>query len=472
MIRLYSMKSQLIFLISVLIMISCNSTDKNENSIKNVFTGEDGEVKLIVLSPGHFHASLLQKEDIDQVNDTVYVYAQDGPEVDQYLKNIDQYNGREVNPTKWNEIVYKGDDFLTKLLNEKKGNVVVLSGKNQDKTEFILSSVNNGLNVLSDKPLAINTDDFRKLEQSFNSADSNKVILYDMMTERYDLLNIIEKGIVNNIDLFGELEKGSPDNPSIVMNSEHHFYKDVSGVPTIRPAWYYDVEQQGEGIVDVTTHLIDLVNWKFFTDPSLNYNNDIEVLKATHWPTEISLDEFSKSTNETSFPSYLNKYLKNDKLQVFANGTINYNIKGVNVEVIVKWDFYGPNHGADTYSSIIKGSKASTIMLQNEEQNYIRQLYIKRNDAVSKADFVDNLNKSINVLKNKYPFISFKETDDNLYLIEIPVENRTNHESHFKNVAEVFFGYLVNRNMPNWEIPNTIAKYYITTKALEIAETK
>lgn len=453
-------------------MISCNSTDKNENSEKNVFTGKDGEVKLIVLSPGHFHASLLQKEYINQVNDTVYVYAQNGPEVDQYLKNIDQYNGREVNPTNWKEIVYKDDNFLTKMLSEKKGNVVVLSGKNQDKTEFILSSVNNGLNVLSDKPLAINGHDFMQLEQAFTSADSNKVILYDMMTERYELLNIIEKEIVNNSDLFGELEKGSPDNPAIVMNSEHHFYKDVSGVPTIRPAWYYDVEQQGEGIVDVTTHLIDLVNWKFFTDSPLNYNNDIEVLKATHWPTEISLDEFTKSTKEPEFPDYLIKYLKEDKLQVFANGTINYNIKGVNVEVIVKWDFYGPNHGADTYSSSIRGSKASTIMLQNEELNYIRQLYIKRNDTVSKADFVNQLDETINNLKKSYPFLSYKEVDDNLFLIDIPVENRTNHESHFKNVAEVFFGYLVNRNMPDWEVPNTLAKYFITTKALEIAEIK
>ncbi|MFQ8805711.1 MAG: putative oxidoreductase C-terminal domain-containing protein [Alistipes indistinctus] len=31
-----------------------------------------------------------------------------------------------------------------------------------------------------------------------------------------------------------------------------------------RPAWYYDVTQQGEGIADVTTHLIDLAAWKCF----------------------------------------------------------------------------------------------------------------------------------------------------------------------------------------------------------------
>ena len=98
------------------------------------FTGEEGEVKLIVFAPGHFHASLLQKERLPQVNDTVFVYAPDGPETDQYLKNIDQYNSRKENPTSWNVNLYQEDDFWDRMLSEKRGNVVVLSGKNQDKT--------------------------------------------------------------------------------------------------------------------------------------------------------------------------------------------------------------------------------------------------------------------------------------------------------------------------------------------------
>lgn len=40
------------------------------------------------------------------------------------------------------------------------------------------------------------------------------------------------------------------------MTSIHSFYKEVAGKPLTRPAWYYDVTQQGEGIADVTTHLI------------------------------------------------------------------------------------------------------------------------------------------------------------------------------------------------------------------------
>ena len=55
------------------------------------------------------------------------------------------------------------------------------------------------------------------------------------------------------------------------------------------------------------------------------------------------------------------------------------------------------------------------------------------------------------------------------YLIHIPLENREGHEAHFKYVGERFFKYLVDRDMPDWEKTNTLAKYYITTTAVEVA---
>ena len=32
--------------------------------------------------------------------------------------------------------------------------------------------------------------------------------------------------------------------------------------------------------------------------------------------------------------------------------------------------------------------------------------------------------------------------------------------------------YLNNHNIPDWEVPNMLAKYYTTTKALELAKQK
>ena len=51
-----------------------------------------------------------------------------------HLNRIDAYNQRPESPTRWNEKVYLGTDFLEKMLSEKAGNVVVISGNNQKKS--------------------------------------------------------------------------------------------------------------------------------------------------------------------------------------------------------------------------------------------------------------------------------------------------------------------------------------------------
>ena len=120
-------------------------------------------VTLITLDPGHFHAALVQKNMIDRIDSNVYVYAPGGPELKAHLDLISRYNDRADNPTRWNEVVYTGTDFAEKMFTEKKGNVVVLAGNNRQKTEFIRRSVDSGLNVLADKPMAINAADFELL---------------------------------------------------------------------------------------------------------------------------------------------------------------------------------------------------------------------------------------------------------------------------------------------------------------------
>ena len=53
--------------------------------------------------------------------------------------------------------------------------------------------------------------------------------------------------------------------------------------------------------------------------------------------------------------------------------------------------------------------------------------------------------------------------------IKLPEKLVEGHESHFARVTDNFLEYLKNKNMPVWEVPNMLAKYYTTTKALEIA---
>jgi len=56
--------------------------------------------------------------------------------------------------------------------------------------------------------------------------------------------------------------------------------------------------------------------------------------------------------------------------------------------------------------------------------------------------------------------------------ILVPDEHRIGHEAHFRIVTEKYLQYLEQGKMPDWEVSNMIAKYYITTKALEMARQK
>lgn len=343
-------------LISILFIVASCSFSKKQ-TMNKAEANDSCKIEVVVLDPGHFHASLLQKDALAVINDTIRIYAPEGIGVNQYLESIDSYNHRPKSPTTWKKQVYTGEDYLQKMLSDHKGDVVILAGNNQKKTRYIIESIKAGYNVLADKPLAINSQDFQLLTEAYQLAQQKGLLLYDLMTERYDILNIIEKELLHQTELFGELQKGSPDNPSVIMESVHHFFKKVSGKPLVRPAWYYDIAQQGEGIADVTTHLIDLINWQCFPDEAIHYQSDVKVLSAKHWPTPITLAEFSQSTQTDSFPIYLNQYIKNDVLEVMANGSLNYTVKGIYMGMKVTWNYMPPVHGGDTFTSIKKGSK-------------------------------------------------------------------------------------------------------------------
>lgn len=441
-------------------MIAChNNTDKKDKSA----------ITLVTLDPGHFHAGLVQKTMFPGVDSNVYVYAPAGPDLDMHMKRIDGFNTRADNATHWKEHIYTGPDFFQKMIDEKKGNVVVMAGNNQKKTEYIFKTLQAGMNVLADKPMAIDKQGFELLQKAFVMAAEKKVLLYDIMTERFEINTMLQKEFSQTPSIFGALEKGTAQNPAVTKESVHHFYKFVSGSVLQRPAWFMDVTQQGEGIVDVTTHLVDLVQWECFPNQALDYNKDVELLSAKRWSTPMTLGEFTDITKQSSFPDYLKKDLGNDTtLNVFSNGEINYKLKGVHAKVSVTWAYKAPEGTGDTHYSIMRGTRANLIIRQGKEQNYKPALYIEpvhKNDAPFEKDLAEALKK----IQDKYPGIDTKKTA-NGWQVMVPDSYNTGHEAHFGQVTEKYLQYVKEGKLPGWEVPNMVTKYYITTAALELAK--
>lgn len=423
--------------------------------------------KLITLDPGHFHASLVQKFMYADVDPVVHVFAPAGDDLTEHLNRIERFNTRTNDPTHWQEKVYTGPDFFAKMLAEKPGNVVVLSGNNAKKTDYILQSVKAGLNVLADKPMAITPGDFGKLKQAFDMAAANKALLYDIMTERSEITTILQRELSQQPALFGELVKGSPTEPAITKESVHHFSKLVAGVPLKRPQWFFDTRQQGEGIVDVTTHLVDLVQWEAFPERTLS-TSDVEMLNARHWTTPITAQQFKQVTGADSFPDFLKPDVKDGVLQIQANGEFTYKLRGVHAKVSVVWNFEAPPGTGDTHYSIMRGTKANLVIRQGAEQKFKPVLYVENTRATDAAAFEKTLQGVINSLQVKYPGIGVEREKD-AWKITVPAKYDVGHEAHFAQVTERYLRYLRDGKLPDWEVPNMIIKYATIMQAYELS---
>src|SRR5690348_723568 len=167
------------------------------------------EAQLIVLDPGHFHATLVQKEMYPWLAKQVSVYAPLGPDVLDYLQRVTLFNTRKENPTAWEIEMHTGPDFLERMLLERPGNVVILTGRNRPKIDRIRASVKDGLHVLADKPWIIKSADMEKLENVLDAAGEAGLVAYDIMTERYEITSILQRELVNEAGVFGRLEQGS-----------------------------------------------------------------------------------------------------------------------------------------------------------------------------------------------------------------------------------------------------------------------
>ncbi len=464
--------SNTFLILSVTFFAACSGGQKSSETEveQSQFTGAKDEVKLMTLDPGHFHAALVQKTMYDQIDPTVYIYAPEGEDVQDHLNRIEGFNTRADNPTSWVSEVYTGDDYLEKMLSEKPGNVMVVSGNNSKKTEYIKAAADAGINIFADKPMAINSADFALLEEAFKAAEANDVLLYDIMTERHEITTIIQRELSKIPEVFGQLKDGTAEEPSITKESVHHIFKYVAGNPLKRPDWFFDTEQQGEGMVDVTTHLVDMIQWEAFPEQALQ-KSDVEMVSASRWTTELSLEQFKKVTQKETFPEFLQKDVVDGKLQVYTNGEFTYMLKGKYAKASVIWNFQAPEGAGDTHYSIMRGSLCDVIIKQGEEENYKPTVYVRATIDEGLETFEGGLQKAINQdIATMYPGLKLVKLEDKLWTVEIPDKYKVGHEAHFAQVTEKYLRYLTWGKLPEWEVPNMITKYYTTTQALEMAK--
>ena len=355
-------------------------------------------------------------------------------------------------------------------MKDRAGNVVMLAGRNDLKPDYYLAAAENGFHVLSDKPMGITPAAFAKLEKAFAAAKKNGTLFDDVMTERHEITTILQRELSREAAIYGEQEKGTPDDPAVTKESVHHFCKLVNGKPLTRPGWYYDTDKEGEGITDVTSHLVDLVQWEVFPEVELQ-RSDVKMISAKVWPTAISAADYKLSTGLDTWPAFLKKDVDaKNVLQCRANGAFTYQLKGVNAKISVLWNFMPPQGGGDTHYSLMRGTKSEIVIRQGKEQGFRPALYVVLRKGQDAAAVGAALKTTVAKLAVKYPGLDVKETKPGAeWQVVVPKRYDIGHEAHFSQEVEEFIGWLRKGNQPAWEPKNMLVKYWTILQAYKMS---
>jgi predicted dehydrogenase len=415
---------------------------------------------LMMLNPGHFHAALTLRERHPLIDDDVHVFAEDGPDVDKFVQLVHAFNNRPVDPTRWTLYVYRGADFLEKMLLRRPGEVVVIAGRNNKKMECIHLLHGQEFAVLGDKPWLIDSAQLELLKD----VTAGPPLAMDIMTERYEITNRLQKAFAGQPSVFGGF-RDDREQPAIAIRSVHHLHKTVNQQPLQRPAWYFDTAEQGEGVTDVTTHLVDLVQWMTGGSVPFRFAQDVKALSARQWATAVPRELFSRVTGLKDFPPDLSGRVVNGQLLYLCNAALAYELRGLKVEIETAWDLEEPPGGGDIHRAVLRGTRSDLIVEQGPATQFRPTLSIQPVEP-SNA-YADALAGAVNQMQDEFPRLAVDAAGKG-FRVRIPPTLRTTHEQHFGAVLRDFLTCVDEGRWPENLGSDLETKYTLLARALDL----
>ncbi|HZS54726.1 MAG TPA: putative oxidoreductase C-terminal domain-containing protein, partial [Bryobacteraceae bacterium] len=215
-------------------------------------------------------------------------------------------------------------------------------------------------------------------------------------------------------------------------------------------------------------HVVDLVQWTAFPDQLIDYRTDIEMMEGRRWPLSITPSQFQMVTGQASFPNSLNSYISSGNLNYFCNNSFHYTLRNVHIKMEIVWDWQAPDGTGDVYEATFRGTKARIEVRQGKAENYRPELYIVPNSTTISNSVFAALRDTVQNLQSRWPGLSVFQSPHEMRIV-IPDHFREGHEAHFAQVTGRFFEYLRDPSlMPRSETPNMLAKYYVTTRGVEL----
>ena len=419
---------------------------------------------LVIVNPGHFHAGLILRRRHADLSRDVYIFSEAGSDLDNYMKLVNAFNERADEPTDWIYHVYTGEDFLEKAVAAAEAKIVdiaVFAGRNDQKVYYLDAMHKAGCAILTDKPVTINSDGAAVLE---NAVKRGGMPIMDIMTGRHEPPARLLKDLMLTKEIFGEFRKGKE--PMIENGTVHHLYKTVNGAPLVRPAWYFDVNKQGSGLCDVTTHLIDNAQWMLFCDQDIDYDKDVKLVDAVLSSTDVPADKFELITKTAAFPADLADCVENNVLKVACNGVLDAEIKGVTVRVHTVWNLEAPAGGGDMHHQVARGTLADLFVEQGPDTAF-KALVLVKPLTMSAEAMKSIIEKRLAELN--YHDAAVTVYKDGRLLVTPPSCMVDGHEFHFAIVRDEFLNMLATGKEIGGLRSQLVSKYKLMAAARDLA---
>jgi len=410
---------------------------------------------LLFLDPGHFHAALALRAANPRVADEIVVYAPDGPERRDFLALVERFNRRTDAPTRWHPTVVNDGDPLARLIDERRGDVVVLAGRNGGKARTIRRLHEAGFHVLADKPWLVEPDDLEDLRRSLDA----RPLVVEMMTGRYDVTARLMKRAVDTPEVFGAF---ITDGPAIELESVHHLEKLVDGAPLRRPWWFFDVRVQGMGAVDIPTHLVDQTQW-LVDGAGPAAGEPPRLLSARGWYTRVTSGAFRRITGEATFPAALAPFMDGDALGYLCNVEMSYRIAEVTARAGARWELSAPPEGGDAYRAVARGTRATVVLEQGPETGGRRRLFVEPRGEMEPA--LEALAAAAAGWAPDVPGVRVEREDPGSIAIVVPPGLSAGHEAQFAIVLDGLLQAIDDGAWPAAVASRTLAKYALLAEA-------
>ena len=322
-----------------------------------------------------------------------------------------------------------------------------------------------GFHVLADKPWLAGPEGLDDLRHTLAAGP----LAVEIMTGRHEITSRLTRKLVAEAEVFGDFAAADAGAPAIEMASVHHLEKMVNAAPLRRPAWFFDVSVQGDGIADIPTHMVDAAQRLVAASASraaASPGRGLTLIAARRWATPVPRSVFSRVTGLPDFPSELQHSVSDATLAYDGNAELSFRVGDVTVALDTRWDLSEPAGGGDVSRTVIRGTRAEIRIEQSAATGFRRRLSVAprlRGDRLRSA-----LERTVTAWQAEHPGVALAAAGTG-WEISVPRTLDTGHESHFPLVLADFLTLIEQGGAPPALAADTLAKYTLLVEASKAA---